>query len=239
MWQAKRGHHHHHLWHHFHSQRHSYHHHDIVIYAKVWKAESAWDSSTHWALGKPPCGGQVGYLNIWHSRSLYRALFWYLGMRIKAVHQSHGLIIVSRASRWLHLPSQFFQYLQSLGLFTLHQGILGSFIFVIICHYHQQGPVAVQQGVFLHLPPPLRTSNPLLPQSFDFGRIFSFFLFTFLCFSCASFCQLFPTPSCHRILILDFLIFFVDFSCIFVPTISNTQFWVSCTFLWFSPHILI
>ena len=164
-------------------------------------------------------------------------------MRIKAVHQSHGLIIVSRASRWLHLPSQFFQYLQSLGLFTLHQGILGSFILVIICiDDHQQGPVAVQQGVFLHLPPPLRTSNPLLPQSFDFGRIFSFFLFTFflptisnallpqsfdfgffkffLWISRASLCQLFPTPSCHRVLTLE-------------------EFWVSCTFLWFSPHILI
>ena len=37
-----------------------------------------------------------------------------------------GPIIVGRESEWLHLPLQFFQNLQSLDLFTLHQGILGS-----------------------------------------------------------------------------------------------------------------
>ena len=101
-------------------------------------------------------------------------------MRIKAVHQSHGLVIVSRASRWLHLPSQFFQYLQSLGLFTLHQGLLGSFIFVINIFY-------LLSFIFVIFCITNRAQLLFSKESSSISLLPSAR----------------PTPSCHRVLILE------------------------------------
>ena len=48
-------------------------------------------------------------------------------------------------------------------------------------HHHHQGPIAIQQGLFLHLLPlPLPTFNALLPLSFDRVSILLDILWTFL-----------------------------------------------------------